>query len=137
MEITKISTPFSVLTAQVSEPRIRLWFVLNALLTISGVLLALLQKRCQHNIVRDPAAVALLLDTTALLDQDTTGLCNAVTLRKEDKSLRLRLQMPYHDGYYSHPRIQIDTSDLLSQSENRRKQWKKHVKNDEDLNALL
>ena len=89
METTGISIPYSVLTAEISTSRIATWFGLNVVLTISGLLLASLQTRCQHKVVRDPATAVLLLDTTALQDQDTTGLCNAVTLRKEDKSLRL------------------------------------------------
>lgn len=141
MEITNISNPHAVLIAQVNEPRIALWFGLNAVLPISGVLLALLQKRCQHKAVRDPSTAALLLDTTALLDQDTTGLCNAATLRKGDKSLRLRLQMPDHGGLYNHPRIKVENLDQLPHYESRRKEWKKHAPKDEteldDLDVLL
>lgn len=127
METTGISFPYPVLIAQVNEPRIVIWLGLNAVLTISGLLLALLQKRCQHKTVRDPATAALLLDTTALLDQDTTGLCNAITLRKEDKSLRLRLQMSNQDGLYDHPRVKVDNLDQLPHHKSRRKKGKKHA----------
>lgn len=111
MAVTNISKPYPVLIAQVDKLRIAVWFALNAVLPISGILLAFLQRRCRHKAVRDPAIAALLLDTTALLDQDTNGLCNAVDLQKEDRSLRLRLllQMPSNHGeLYHHPRIKVD-----------------------------
>ena len=140
METTVISNPYPVLIAQVNRFRIVLWFGLNAVLTVSGILLALLQKHCQHKAVRNPAIAALLLDTTALLDQDTTGLCNAVTLRKEDKSLRLRLQIQNHDVVYEHPRINVDNLDQLPPYESRRKEWKNYAQKNElelqGLNAL-
>ena len=141
METTSISYPYPILIAQVNKSRIALWFGLNAILTISDVLLASLQKHCQHKAVRNQATAALLLDTTALLDQDTTGLCNAATLRKEDKLLRLRLQMPDHDGGYNHSRVKVDSLDWIPDDESRSKEWKNHVRTNEteleDLNALL
>lgn len=116
MESTTISKPYPVLIAQVDEFRIFLWFALNAVLPVSGVLLALLQRRCRHKAVRDPALAALLLDTTALLERDVKGLCNAVVLKREEKALRMFLQLPEkHDdggeggggGVYHHPRIKV------------------------------
>ena len=132
---TGISFPHRVLIAKVNESRVGIWLGLNSVLTASSLLLALLQKRCQHKTVRDPATAALLLDTTALLDQDTTGLCNAITLR-EDKSLRLCLQMSNHDGLYDHPRVKVDNLDQLPDHKSRRKKGKKHApkKNETSIN---
>lgn len=109
MAVTEISTPYSILVAQVTTWRVLTWFGLNAFLTISGLLLAVLQRKCQHKTIRNPALAALMLDTNALLSQDTTGLCNAVTLRKRDGPLRLRLKPSNGSMFYRHARLDVDT----------------------------
>lgn len=106
---TKISTPYSVLIARVTTWRVCAWLGLNLVLTISGLLLAVLQKNCQNKTVRDPALAALMLDTSALLSQDSTGLCNAVALRKGDNALRLRMEIPNSNARYRHARLIPDT----------------------------
>lgn len=105
---TRISTPYPVLIAQVTSWRVSVWLGLNGALTISGLVLAILQRNCQHKTVRNPALAALMLDTSALLDQDTAGLCNAVSLRKKDGSLRLRLKTSDNNARYRHIRLEAD-----------------------------
>ena len=97
---TSVSTPYPVLIAQITNWRVYVRLALTGGLTISGLALEILQKQCQHKVIRNPALAALLLDTSALLDQDTTGLCNSVSLRKKDGSLRLRLSTSNNDARY-------------------------------------
>ena len=68
MKIIDISIFYSALIAEINTFKIATWFELNVLLTISELLFASLQTRCQHKIVRDPATTVLLFDTTALQD---------------------------------------------------------------------
>jgi hypothetical protein len=111
METSGIRTPTPVLIVQVNHLRVGTWFGLNASLTVSGILLALLQKRCRNKTVRNPVLAALLLDTTAIFHQDTTGLCNATSLQKADESLWMQCQRRSSEGaIYNHPRIEIDVS---------------------------
>jgi hypothetical protein len=109
MAVTEISTPYSILVAQITTWRVLTWFGSNAFLTISGLLLAVLQRKCQNKTIRNPALAALMLDTSALLSQDTTGLCNAVTLRKRDGPLRLRIKLSNGNVLYKHARLDVDT----------------------------
>ena len=109
MAVTEISTPYSILVAQVTTWRALTWFGSNAFLTVSGLLLAVLQRKCRNKTVRNPALAALMLDSSAPLGQDTTGLCNAITLRKRDGLLRLRIQPSNGNVPYKHARLDVDT----------------------------
>jgi hypothetical protein len=109
MAVTEISTPYSILVAQITTWRVLAWFGSNSFLAISGLLLAVLQRKCQNKTIRNPALAALMLDTSALLSQDTTGLCNAITLRKRDGPLRLRIKPSNRNVLYKHARLDVDT----------------------------
>jgi hypothetical protein len=107
MVVTEVSTPYPILIAKVITWRVSTWFGLNTILTISGLLLAHLQRYCENKTIRNPALAALMLDTSAILRQDANGLCNAVFLRKCDESLRLRIKVSEGNMNYEHPRVEI------------------------------
>jgi hypothetical protein len=46
-----------------------------------------------------------MLDSSAVLRRDASGLCNAVALNRRDQSLRLRLVVSKDKVHYSHPVI--------------------------------
>ena len=48
-----------------------------------------------------------MLDTSELLKHDTSGLCNAVTLRKSDNALRLRIKVSEGRVDYRHPKVEM------------------------------
>jgi hypothetical protein len=85
------------------------WFALNRLLTVSGVLLAILQSTCAGKTVRNPALAALLLDSKAVLESDSDGLCNALELNRNDAHRRIKLVVSSEKyGAYQHPRLVPD-----------------------------
>jgi hypothetical protein len=105
MTATELKTPFPVLIADVKSWRVLAWFGINALLTVSGVVLVYLQGSCQGKTIRNTTLTPLVLDASAVLRRDTSGLCNAVDLNKQDESLRLRLVVSKNETHYSHPAI--------------------------------
>ncbi len=106
---TAVAATIPVLVAHVARWRMLTWLGLNALLTISGILLAVLQSTCSGKTVRDPAMTALLLDSKAVLDSDADGLCNTGFLSKNDANCRIRLLVSSEiDGAYHHPRLVPD-----------------------------
>lgn len=128
MDETEISTPYPVLVARIITWRVLAWFGLNLMLSLSGVLLAILQKSCQNKTIRNPVLAAIMLDTSAILGRDSDGLCNSVSLQKGDDSLRLRIKLSKKYENYEHPRIEIaevrsgpKDSDLCLESSSRRR----------------
>lgn len=105
---TELSLPYPALTASVNARRVWIWLLLNCLLTISGLILAILQASTRAKTVRNPELSALLLDTKQIIDKGSPGLCNAVKIAKEDQHLVLRLRCS-EDGEssYEHPYIEV------------------------------
>ena len=90
---TGVSVPRAVIRASVSRSRMVAWLGLNLLLTVSGLILMWLQSRCSGKTVRDFTLAAILMDPQEILRQDESGLCNAVSISKADRSLgALRLE---------------------------------------------
>ena len=81
-----------------------MWYSINILLTLSGLIMLFTQSRCRFKIVRDPTLAALLLDTSDLIRQDDKGVCNATQLEPDDQAERRRLIIPDEDSpSYKHP----------------------------------
>ncbi|KAK0726162.1 hypothetical protein B0H67DRAFT_551532 [Lasiosphaeris hirsuta] len=90
------TTPFQIVQASVSAQRMWLWLALNALVTLSGLMLLCWQSSCKRKPVVDVVLAAVMLDPRELLDEDKTGLCNASRLTSADDAvaiLRLRRAM--------------------------------------------
>ncbi|KAI1670787.1 hypothetical protein Ptr902_08129 [Pyrenophora tritici-repentis] len=105
---TETSLPYPALTASVNPRRVWIWLLLNCLLTVSGLILAYLQTSTRAKTVRSPELSALLLDTKQIIDKGSPGLCNAVTIAKEDKHLLMRLRCSKDDDSgYQHPYIEV------------------------------
>jgi hypothetical protein len=84
---TGSSVPQDVIRASVLASRMYAWFGLNLLLTAAGLILMWLQSRCNGKTVRDFTLAAILMDPQEILRQDESGICNAVTISKQDRSL--------------------------------------------------
>ncbi|KAK7973928.1 hypothetical protein PG989_015776 [Apiospora arundinis] len=78
-----------VVRAVLNRPRLYLWLGLNGLVGVSALLVAWAQSRTTVAVpVRDTTLAPLLMDMSALTHTGTvSGLCNAGSLRKEDKKL--------------------------------------------------
>ncbi|SCV60317.1 probable uracil permease [Fusarium fujikuroi] len=72
--------PSSLLKVRVSVWRLYAWLGINALLAVSGVLLLALQSRCRVKTVNGPVVASLMMDSSAVIDSDKTGLCNATDI---------------------------------------------------------
>ncbi|KAJ4303691.1 hypothetical protein N0V90_002592 [Kalmusia sp. IMI 367209] len=106
---TVLRRPVPVLVASISTWRAWTWLGVNALLTVSSILLAVLQSQSQAKTVRDPVISALLLDTSHIIQHDRRGLCNAVDADKTDGQLRLRLIVPRKAGsLYRHAYLDVE-----------------------------
>ena len=109
MSETGYMTPFPILMASVTKWRVMVWYMLNLLLTLSGIIIGLAQSWCRSKTVQDPTLAALLLDTSALIGHDEKGLCDAVSLEGADKAWRLRLVVPDEGkDSYRHPYLEVD-----------------------------
>jgi hypothetical protein len=107
---TGVSIAQDVIRASVSAPRMYAWFGLNLLLTVAGLILMWLQSRCYGKTVRDFTLAAILMDPQEILRQDEIGICSAVTISKQDKSLgALRLvEEPADTPRWHHHRLVLD-----------------------------
>lgn len=99
---SNVTTPamepqLSLLRALVSPWRMYTWLGINALLVLSGILLLVLQSTCEGKTVNDPVVAAILLDSSEVIANDATGLCNATDLGQgqsdADEKLKLFLRM--------------------------------------------
>ena len=88
---TRYQRPVPGLEARLSRVRVAAWCILNILFAFSAVLLYILQRDCDFKAVVKPWLSALILDTSAVIASDKTGLCNARELKWEDRSTYLRL----------------------------------------------
>ena len=84
---TGISAPQSVIRASVSGSRMVAWLGMNLLLTIAGLILMWLQSRCVGKTVRDFTLAAVFMDPQEILQEDESGICNAVSISKQDRLL--------------------------------------------------
>jgi len=108
---TTLKRPVLVLIASISKWRAWTWFGINALLTVSGILLVISQSRSRVKMVRNPMIYALLLDSSRVIRHDRRGLCNAVDADKTDGRLRLRLVVPRETGLsYRHAYLDVEDS---------------------------
>ena len=108
---TRIGTPIPVLIARVTSWRVFVWLGLNGALPLSGLILAFLQRKCQHKVICNPTLAALTLDSRDLRDQDVTGLDNAVSLRKKDGAPWSRLKVSDKTAGYSYIQLEVDVTD--------------------------
>ncbi|KAF5554636.1 multidrug resistance-associated abc transporter [Fusarium mexicanum] len=72
--------PSSLLQVRVSTWRMYAWLGINALLVASGVFLFAVQSRCTVKTVNDPVIASLMMDSSAVINYDKTGLCNATDI---------------------------------------------------------
>jgi hypothetical protein len=108
---TTLKRPVPVLMASISKWRIWTWLEINALITVSGIFLAVLQRGSQAETVRNTVISALLLDSSRVIQHDRRGLCNAVDMGKTDGQLRLRLVVPGRTGSsYRHAYLDVENS---------------------------
>ena len=84
---TDVMIPVLMSQAHVVHWRVYVWFALNILLTLSGVLFIFVQRRSQKPLVVDTAVAALLLDTSRVLVNDQRGLCDLSRLTEEDSKI--------------------------------------------------
>lgn len=69
-----------------------------------------LQSRCSGKTVRDFTLAAILVDPQEILRQDESGICNAVSISEQDRSLgALRLmEEPARIPEWNHQRLVLD-----------------------------
>lgn len=78
----------SVVRATVDCTRIRMWFVMSAMLTASAILVAAAQNVSITETVRDTTLAALAMDLTKMTHSDhSSGLCSTVALSKKNHNL--------------------------------------------------
>ncbi|KAL9045261.1 MAG: hypothetical protein Q9214_001671 [Letrouitia sp. 1 TL-2023] len=78
----------AVVYATIDWMRLGLWLAMSAMLTLSAVLVAVAQNLSATKTIRDTTFAALAMDLTEVTHSSRSrGLCNAVALNKEDRSL--------------------------------------------------
>ncbi|CVL06973.1 uncharacterized protein FMAN_12060 [Fusarium mangiferae] len=102
--------PSSLLKVRVSVWRMYTWLGINALLVVSGVLLLALQSRCRVKTVNDPVVASLMIDSSAVINSDKTGLCNATDIGSGFGNARLEVFLKVNSishlvENYHHPRL--------------------------------
>jgi hypothetical protein len=101
---TNMILPVNVVEAHVEAWRIWLWLGLNCLMPISGIVLWVVQRCSLNKPTSDPVLTAIMMDASRLLEKDTSGLCNAVTLSKLETSpangALLRLRRPQGRDFF-------------------------------------
>jgi hypothetical protein len=101
----RTSVPVSVLHADLITWRVWLWLALKASLARSGLVLILMQRLCDTGVIQNSAVTALLLDSRAVIDQETS-LCDAAgSLTTKNMSLRLVLRTSQQTDGYQHSRL--------------------------------
>jgi hypothetical protein len=107
---TGVNIAQDVIRASVSAPRMYAWFGLNLLLTVASLILMWLQSRCYGKTVRDFTLAAILMDPQEILRQDESGICSAIKISKQDRSLgTLKLvEEPADTPGWHHHRLVLD-----------------------------
>jgi hypothetical protein len=87
-EAANFSTATGVIVASIDRPKLYIWLSMNVAMTLSAMMVYLAQRRSNKKTIRNPALSALTMDLSEVThDQDAQGLCNAVTLSKQDNKL--------------------------------------------------
>lgn len=87
-ESTVFKASTLVIVASIDKPKLYIWLGMNFALTISAILVVLVQRGSAFKVIRDPALSALTIDLSEVThDGRAQGLCNAVTLNKQDREL--------------------------------------------------
>ena len=116
MSQTKYMSPFPILKASVTKWRVLVWYAVNLLLTVSGMIMGLVESWCRFKTIRDPTLATLLLDTSAIIDHDDSGLCNAISLEGADGTRRVRLVVPSGSQIpYKHPYLEVGNRKLVEE----------------------
>ncbi|KAL8780128.1 MAG: hypothetical protein Q9213_006612 [Squamulea squamosa] len=77
-----------IVKASIDNTKLYIWLAMHATLTISAILVLLAQHVSRTKTVRDPTIAALTIDLTEIAHSGrANGLCDAVTLSKEDSKL--------------------------------------------------
>jgi hypothetical protein len=79
----KAATP--VIAASIDKPKLYIWWSMNLALSLSAILVFVAQRGSKLKTIRDPALSALTMDLSEVTH--AMGLCNAVTLSKDDHKL--------------------------------------------------
>ncbi|KAE8454304.1 hypothetical protein EG329_005229 [Mollisiaceae sp. DMI_Dod_QoI] len=81
-----------VVSASIDKSKLYIWLAMNAMLTVSAILVYIAQSVSKTKTIRDSAIAALTIDMTDIAHIGrASGLCNAVSLSKMDHKLpRLR-----------------------------------------------
>jgi hypothetical protein len=94
-----------VIQASVNRQRVYIWLAMNVSLSIAAALIGIAHHFTTTNTktIRHPTLAALTMDLSEVAHQSGSGLCNAVTLNKEDHRLgRLKWKdSSDHESYYT------------------------------------
>jgi hypothetical protein len=74
--VSNVQIPTSGLRASVEQRRVAGWLVLNALVTLSGVLFVYLQISSGRPLITKPIMAALAIDSSGVIHQGERALCN-------------------------------------------------------------
>lgn len=87
-EPTAFRAASPIVYASIDNTKLYIWLAMNATLTTSAVLVLLAQSVSKGKTIRDTTVAALTMDLTEVAHSSrTNGLCNAVTLSKQDGKL--------------------------------------------------
>ncbi len=93
----KIAIPTS--RASIMWWRVWVWFSLNLLFTLSGLLFLVVQRLSGQKFIESPQLAAVLLDTSEFLHKRDRAFCNFSSLTKDDKGIgNLRLVRNWDQG---------------------------------------
>jgi hypothetical protein len=86
------------------------WFGINALLVASGVFPFVVQSTCRVKTVNNPVVASLIMDSSAVIDADETGLCNATDIGLGHGNAKLVVLLEvgdytYLSENYKHPML--------------------------------
>lgn len=100
-----------LLEATVSILRVRIWFALHFMVTISGIAVYFMQRGVDHPVVFDGAAVSLMVDAKPALDTDTRSWTRMSYVTGEDSVALLHLKAvdnPRRFELQSEPKNKLD-----------------------------
>ncbi|KAI8933244.1 hypothetical protein NX059_009875 [Plenodomus lindquistii] len=76
-----------VIRAEVSKGRLYIWLAMNSTLGIAAIITAIIGTTVKAKTVRDTTLAAMTLDLGRIAHVNNNGLCNAVSLNKNDRAL--------------------------------------------------
>ncbi|KAF4992032.1 hypothetical protein FDECE_13839 [Fusarium decemcellulare] len=99
---TEVRKPSLLLEAQVTTWRMYLWLGINLLLVVSGLFLAVIQSSCNAKTINDPVIATIMMDSSEVIIEDKSGLCNATDIGRghgnADMKLLLKFGVPVPKG---------------------------------------